>query len=153
MADFVLRVKTKTGQKVVNGLSSSKTVSELKRKLSDVTGFDVNALHVLSGFPPKVLNLSSLNSTLSDTGIVSGDTLIVEEKSMNLSNDEKESRPHVINTERFSDTPGMLMKKIVPADNSCLFTSVGYVLNGNYLLTVGFSPQQTIEFKSFDFFR
>ncbi|XP_015108358.1 ubiquitin thioesterase OTU1 [Diachasma alloeum] len=129
MADFVLRVKTKSGQKVVNGLSSSKTVAELKRKLSELTGIDINALEVRSGFPPKVLNLSCLNSTLSDTGIVSGDTLIVEEK-INLCNGEKESRSHVVDSERFSDTPGMLMKKIVPADNSCLFTSVGYVLNG-----------------------
>lgn len=40
------------------------------------------------------------------------------------------SRSHIVDQESFVDTPGVLMKKVVPADNSCLFTSVGYVLNG-----------------------
>lgn len=41
-------------------------------------------------------------------------------------------RSHIIDQESFIDAPGVLMKKVVPADNSCLFTSVGYVLNGEY---------------------
>lgn len=40
------------------------------------------------------------------------------------------SRSHIVDQESFADAPGVLMKKVVPADNSCLFTSVGYVLNG-----------------------
>lgn len=38
------------------------------------------------------------------------------------------SRPH-IQSENFEDS-GLLMRQVVPADNSCLFTSVGFVLNG-----------------------
>jgi len=40
------------------------------------------------------------------------------------------ARPHIVDQESFTDSPGVLMRKVVPADNSCLFTSVGYVLNG-----------------------
>lgn len=39
-------------------------------------------------------------------------------------------RSHIVDQENFANIPGVLMRKVVPADNSCLFTSVGYVLNG-----------------------
>lgn len=41
-------------------------------------------------------------------------------------------RSHIVDQESFIDSPGVLMRKVVPADNSCLFTSVGYVLNGKH---------------------
>lgn len=132
MAGFVIRVKTKTGQKVVNGLSSNDTVLQLKKKLCELTDFKMNLLHVLSGFPPKTINLNNDNLTINDCGIVSGDTLIVEEKQQPI-NDIKinEPRSHIVDSEGFTDSTGILIKKIVPSDNSCLFTSVGYVLNGS----------------------
>ncbi|XP_043250943.1 yod1 deubiquitinase [Colletes latitarsis] len=132
MAGFVLRVKTKSGQKVVNGLIPKDKVSELKSKLSEITGIPVGALHVLGGFPPKAINLNKEKATIEESGIVSGDTLIVEEKPLHYNGEQKFEdigRSH-IDEENFIDTPGVLMKKVVPADNSCLFTSVGYVLNG-----------------------
>ncbi|XP_034192500.2 yod1 deubiquitinase isoform X2 [Osmia lignaria lignaria] len=133
MAGFVLRVKTKSGQKVVNGLIPQDKVSELKSKLAELTGIPVDSLHVLGGFPPKAINLNDEANTIEESGIVSGDTLIVEEKPP-LYNGKRKSeeigRSHIIDDESFINTPGVLMKKVVPADNSCLFTSVGYVLNG-----------------------
>ncbi|XP_031832087.1 yod1 deubiquitinase [Nomia melanderi] len=133
MAGFVLRVKTKSGQKVVNGLIPQDKVSELKSKLAEITGIPVKALHVLGGFPPKAINLNDETATIEKSGIVSGDTLIVEEKPPQYNgerNPDEIGRSHIVNSEKFVDTPGVLMKKVVPADNSCLFTSVGYVLNG-----------------------
>ena len=133
MTGFVLKVKTKSGQKVVSGLVPQDKVSELKTKLVEITGIPVRALHVLRGFPPKAINLENDTATVEESGIVSGDTLIVEEKPP-LYNGEQRSedigRSHIVSEENFTDTPGVLMKKVVPADNSCLFTSVGYVLNG-----------------------
>lgn len=43
-------------------------------------------------------------------------------------------RSHIVDQENFATAPGVLMRKVVPADNSCLFTSVGYVLNGEQAL-------------------
>lgn len=84
MAGFVLRVKTKSGQKVVNGLTPQDKVSQLKTKLSELTGVSITALHVLAGFPPKPVNLDNLDITIECTGIVSGDTLIIEEKQVGI---------------------------------------------------------------------
>lgn len=132
MAGFVLKVKTKSGQKLVNGLVPQDKVAVLKSKLADVTGISVEALHVLGGFPPKAIDLNNESATIADSGIVSGDTLIVEEKEViNGAQIATEiGRSHIVNDETFINTPGVLMKMVVPADNSCLFTSVGYVLNG-----------------------
>ncbi|CAK9823524.1 Ubiquitin thioesterase OTU1 [Anthophora retusa] len=133
MAGFVLRVKTKSGQKVVNGLVAQDKVCKLKSKLSEVTGIPGEALHVLGGFPPRAIDLNDESSSLDVIGILSGDTLIVEEKPPLCNGKQKSEeigRSHIVDEETFTNTPGVLIKKVVPADNSCLFTSVGYVLNG-----------------------
>ncbi|XP_015524317.1 ubiquitin thioesterase Otu1 [Neodiprion pinetum] len=138
MATFVLKVKTKSGQNLVKGLTGKDKVSQLKSKLSDLTGIPQIALHILGGFPPKALDLSKEDVALEDSGITSGDTLIVEEKQPPVKprqqlierGNNTVPRSHIIDTETLSNSPGVLMKQIVPADNSCLFTSVGYVLNG-----------------------
>lgn len=134
MAGFVLRVKTKSGQKVVYGLTAHDKVSELKAKLAELTGVPAAALHVLVGFPPKPVDLDAADATIERVGIISGDTLIVEEKQILFNRHEPRldnyGRSHIVDQENFANTPGVLMRKVVPADNSCLFTSVGYVLNG-----------------------
>ncbi|EZA54790.1 hypothetical protein DMN91_006677 [Ooceraea biroi] len=134
MAGLVLRVKTKSGQKVVSGLAAHDKVSQLKTKLAELTGVPVAALHVLAGFPPKPVDLDAADTTIEHTGIISGDTLIVEEKQIIFNGHEQKfndfGRSHIVDQESFTNSPGVLMRKVVPADNSCLFTSVGYVLNG-----------------------
>lgn len=133
MAEFVLRVKTKSGQKIINGLILQDNVCKLKSKLADIAGIPECALHVLSGYPPKPVNLNNEKATIQECGIVSGDTLIVEERQITHNGEQKRienvARSHITNEENLN-APGVLMKKVVPADNSCLFTSVGYVLNG-----------------------
>ncbi|XP_024867596.1 ubiquitin thioesterase OTU1-like isoform X1 [Temnothorax curvispinosus] len=134
MASFVLRVKTKTGQKVVYGLTAHDKVSQLKAKLAELTGVPTAALQVLIGFPPKPIDLNAADATIERAGIISGDTLIVEEKQIVFNRHEQRldnlGRSHIVDQDNFANAPGVLMRKVVPADNSCLFTSVGYVLNG-----------------------
>jgi ubiquitin thioesterase OTU1 len=127
MAGFALKLKTKSGQMVVKGLTCKDTISELKRRLSSLTNIKESALHVLSGYPPKPLDLSGSDATLESRGLCSGDTLIVEERQKNL----MEPRHHIVDSEM--GCPGILMRMVVPADNSCLFTSVGFVLSGEYI--------------------
>ncbi|XP_076761643.1 yod1 deubiquitinase [Xylocopa sonorina] len=134
MAGYVLRVKTKSGQKVVNGLLPQDKLSKLRSKLVELTGIPSEALHVLCGFPPRPINMNDESASLEVCGIISGDTLIVEEKPPVYNGKQKSDeigRPHVVEENDFNtNTLGVLMKKVVPADNSCLFTSVGYVLSG-----------------------
>ncbi|XP_058794782.1 ubiquitin thioesterase OTU1 [Phymastichus coffea] len=133
MGGFVIRVKSKSGQKIVDSLSPQDTITKLKNMLSELTGVHNEALCVLQGFPPKPLDLNNGNATLHESNISSGETLIVEEKQID-SNVEQTmqnvTRKHITENVDFGNSPGILMKMVVPADNSCLFTSVGFVLNG-----------------------
>lgn len=123
MAGFALKVKSKSGQQVIKHLNPQSTVAELKSVLSSLTDVHLRNLHVLFGFPPKAMDLSGDNRTLVDVGISSGDTLIVDEKAPT---EKPNSSPSSVNNEIDSfASKGILMKKVVPSDNSCLFTSIG----------------------------
>lgn len=134
MTGFALKIKTKTGQHVLRTLSGESTVEKLKTEVSTLQNIPINRLQILSGFPPKAFDLTSNTKLLSELGIKSGDTLIVEEKAVApevssfTHTSTEEARHHV--AENQDGCPGILMKKIVPADNSCLFTSIHFVLNG-----------------------
>lgn len=141
MAGFALKVKTKVGQQIVKNLTPDSTIKDLKLILSSISNIPVNKLHVLSGFPPKTLDLSGDTISLNATGITSGDTLILEEKTSLAPTIEKKTKANTSDTietqtndsqfaQQVSLSPGILMKHVVPADNSCLFTSIHYVLNG-----------------------
>ncbi|XP_063227625.1 ubiquitin thioesterase Otu1 [Bacillus rossius redtenbacheri] len=142
MAGFALKVKTKSGQVVVNGLTPKSTVADLKHKLSAVTSIKENCLHVLAGYPPKPINLSVGDATLETVNINSGDTLIVEEKQATQLLKLEDSPRHHVSEDTVS--AGILMKKVVPADNSCLFTSIGFVLSGKVDLTCSSYMRQII---------
>lgn len=137
MACLILKVKSKSGQLVLNDLTKNHTVYDLKNQLSQKCHIPQNALHVLSGFPPKPINLTNNSETLDSIGVNTGDTLIIEEKAGGLQNKENENPEpktdeimNAYNYEEGSINPGILLRKVVPADNSCLFTSIGFVLSG-----------------------
>lgn len=141
MTGFSLKLKSKTGQHVVNGLDATTTIGNLKAKISEITNIPKSDLHILIGFPPKALDLSKDFEIITSSGISSGDTLIVEEKQNTMSDDVQRIAQRLANEEiderniestnqENSGYMGILLKKVVPADNSCLFTSIGYVLNG-----------------------
>jgi len=115
---LALRCQFKGGQrKVIKGLTDQSTVKEFQEEIFALTGVAPHQQRVLTGFPPKELPIQNETSnTLSIVGLRSGDTVIVEENA---------SQPKVVegkvNTVR-------LIRKVVPADNSCLFASLSYVL-------------------------
>ncbi|KAG6445799.1 hypothetical protein O3G_MSEX004106 [Manduca sexta] len=129
MSALAFKVKSKNGQQVLKDLTSESTV--------DVS---VERVCVLCGFPPKALDISNDHKTLSEVGLKTGETLIVEEKASApqpapaavTNPDPKPVENGVASHETIGPCrPGILMKKVVPSDNSCLFTSIGFVLNGN----------------------
>lgn len=132
MAGFALKVKTKSGQMVVKGLNPKDNIANLKHKLASLTNINENCLYILCGYPPKPVDISVNEATLESRGICSGDTLIVEEKEEMFPEPRdarfQEPRHHIIDSQL--GCPGILMRKVVPADNSCLFTSIGFVLSG-----------------------
>lgn len=140
MSSFVLKLKSKSGQTMVKGLNGQSTILDLKEKLAFLTNIKPEDLYVLYGYPPKPLKLSDNDLTLEKSSINSGEILIVEEKEKPCTSNDKSSENKILNTNQTSsvnDTndfdrinPGILLRKVVPADNSCLFTSIGYVLSG-----------------------
>ena len=137
MGGLTLKVKFKSGQKIVDKLLPQDSVANLKHKLSEITNIKIQDMQVLRGFPPKILDLSNDDATLQESDITSGETLIVQQKEIISKNIETTTgatfHTHVSDTiEDSLDNPGILMKKVVPSDDSCLFTSIGFVLNGIY---------------------
>lgn len=134
MAALAFKVKSKNGQQVLKDLTSESTVGELKLFLSSISDVSVEKVCVLCGYPPKPIDVSDDNKTLTEIGLKTGETLIVEEKSGPCLKATQTAVPTIREPSRpvengtSHDTPGrpgILMKKVVPSDNSCLFTSIG----------------------------
>lgn len=132
MTSLTLKVKTKDSEQIISDLTSSATVDELKRKLASCTGIRADRLNVLVGFPPKKMDLSDAARTLDACGIRNGIKLIVDEAAAPATPSPPSGGPTAAAAVEFEHesidngfSAGILLKKVVPSDNSCLFTSIG----------------------------
>ncbi|TTB41848.1 Ubiquitin thioesterase OTU1 [Bagarius yarrelli] len=117
-----LRCKAKNGTHVMQGLTHQSCVQELKDKVAELTGIPCDVQKIMVGYPPSSLDFSNGDAHLKDYPIKSGDTLIVE---------EEKNKPKVTTAKMpLLDCTPVLERRTVPADNSCLFTSVNYVVEG-----------------------
>uniref|UniRef100_A0A1Q3FD26 Ubiquitin thioesterase OTU n=1 Tax=Culex tarsalis TaxID=7177 RepID=A0A1Q3FD26_CULTA len=150
MPGLTLKLKTKTGQQhIVSNLDKDgTTVGALKAKITELTSIPGSGLHAVLGFPPfKQLDLSKDEAPIASIGISNGDTLIVEEKQLSQEErDQLEALKRLEQDEKLAKElaaqegddvgeggvgfGGILLKQVVPSDNSCLFTSIGFVLTG-----------------------
>ncbi|XP_059169723.1 ubiquitin thioesterase OTU1-like [Physella acuta] len=132
-----LRIQTKSGHKLLEGLFLASTVGKLKEVIADCTNITKNKIKIRQGYPPKVIDISNETAELSSLPFRSGDTLIVEEdESINastnpgVSNSQHDERLDTLLHHQLEEgASGILTRKVVPADNSCLFTSVHLVMN------------------------
>lgn len=129
------------------------TFVALKSKISGVTGLQASSMLLKVGFPPRTIECVDENCSVEATGIKNGDIIIVEEKPMS-----EEERNAAAAAERLaqdellaeelghmnSENAGILLKEVVPADNSCLFTSVNFVMTGKIDLGSGAFMRQII---------
>lgn len=132
MAAVAFKVKSKNGQQVLKDLTSDSTVGELKSFLASISDVSFERICVLCGYPPKPLDISDDSKKISEIGLKTGETLIVEEKvgapapQTSKPAEKKPLENGVVSHETIGPCrPGILMKKVVPSDNSCLFTSIG----------------------------
>ncbi|XP_052782101.1 ubiquitin thioesterase OTU1-like [Mya arenaria] len=122
-----LRCKSKAGQHYLKDLNATSTVSVLMDRLHELTHIPRDCIKVKQGYPPKVIDLSKESDELSTLPFQSGDTLIVEED-VSLRKKRQQNVDNVLQ-DQISTCSGMLMRKVVPADNCCLFTSIDCVTN------------------------
>jgi len=123
-----LRCQFGGGQrKVLNGMTAASTLAELQEAIFLLTDVPVHVQKIMSGFPPKELDISKTDAVLPDIALRSGDTLIIEENN--------ENKPKIISAEIKEESANKtklllpkLVRKVVPADNSCLFASLSFVI-------------------------
>eukprot|EP00126_Sphaerothecum_destruens_P006809 Sdes_comp19539_c0_seq3m11145 len=119
------KIKAPNGPHIVRGVSSELTLLEFRKMISNLTNIPSQAQKVKRGYPPVELEASQDSEKLSDLGLTSGETLLVE-----LSAKAAQSHPAVSEPKVSSLSPheaGILVKRVIESDNSCLFNSVGYV--------------------------
>lgn len=127
-------------------LTGASTIHELRAKISELTGIDFNSLKILKGYPPKPID-SSNDKTLACFSIKDGELLTIEESQSTSSNSPSLYESQTKSTKEVTETKasktdttksssmdkGVLLRKVVPANNSCLFTSVFFVMeNGKF---------------------
>lgn len=136
-------------------LNATSTVAELKKAIAEQTEIEQSCLKILQGYPPSVLTCSDESVTLSTLGFKDGELLTVEElldkmhsapvlasssNKLNGSN-SKEVAAEVLQSSKSLEISnqikglrnGVMKRKVVPANNSCLFTSIHYVMENGTL--------------------
>uniref|UniRef100_A0A2R5LG25 Ubiquitin thioesterase OTU n=1 Tax=Ornithodoros turicata TaxID=34597 RepID=A0A2R5LG25_9ACAR len=150
---LILRVKWKQGQFRLESLTGESTVEELKAVLYSLTGVAPIAQRLLTDFPPRPLDTSSELRKLDSLSVRSGDTIILEEDTLRPEQHQAPSCPEVrlrAPQRRAAPPlkplePGVLLRRVVPADNSCLFMSVYFALSGgDYDPAAGAALRQVI---------
>ncbi|GFO20574.1 ubiquitin thioesterase otu1 [Plakobranchus ocellatus] len=140
-----LRMQAKGGPKLLEGLYLASTVGRLKEVIANTANISKNHIKIRMGYPPKVIDISNDCAELSSLPMRSGDTLIVEEDKAAGNLGDINSSPHssmmqansphddrldtLLHHQLEEGASGILTRKVVPADNSCLFTSMHLVMN------------------------
>ncbi|ETL29406.1 hypothetical protein, variant 2 [Phytophthora nicotianae P10297] len=95
------------------GLPDDITLDGLRAHLFEKTSILPQEQHVMTGYPPKMIEGSG-ESTLTSLGVRTGSVLVLKEAPENSAAQSK--------------TKSVFMRRVMPADNSCLFHSIGYAL-------------------------
>jgi len=137
-----LRCKSSGGMQIIKDITSETTVLELKSCLGNMCSIEPFKLKIRSGFPPKIIDISNDLLTMNDMPFSSGDTLLVEEDksaaasvavaATSTAQPHNESLNSLWNAQ-LGHTQGILTRKVVPANNSCLFTSINCCVNNGKL--------------------
>lgn len=129
-AKLNLRCKSAGGMQIVKDITTETTVQQLKQSLGTMCSIDPPRLKIRSGFPPKVIDISNDLLTMNDMPFRSGDTLLVEEDKSSApaapaptAKPQNDSLNSLWNAQ-LGQMQGILTRKVVPANNSCLFTSI-----------------------------
>jgi len=139
-----LRSKSASGMQIVKDITTETTVMDLKKSLGLLCDIDPFKLKIRSGFPPKVIDISNDLLTMNEMPFRSGDTLLVEEDkslaapppsaSSTTARPQNDSLNSLWNAQ-LGKTDGILTRKVVPANNSCLFTSINCCMSDGKLDT------------------
>lgn len=125
-----LRAKTAQGLLTLDSLSADNTVAELRSLLAEKLATDSCSVNMKCGFPPKIIPTSEDDKPLAEF-LKSGDTIVVEQHSSVGKNEKSQSTGGIhVNGNTSSSVQnggsGKMVRKVIPADNSCLFNSFSF---------------------------
>lgn len=152
--NLIIRLRTKSGMLRLQTLNSLSTFTELKKAISEKTEIDSGLLKIMNGYPPSILTSSNETATLDSLLFKDGELLTIEQladkspsvlasssnkttntDSKNISS-EIQQISKVLGTSTNTTNSlknGIMHRKVVPANNSCLFTSIYYVMENGSL--------------------
>lgn len=132
---LTLRLKAKNGQHVVKKLTIDSSLEDLKKTISEITNIPARALKLLSGYPPKAMDISDDTKSLEAMSIRTGETLIVEEDAKVKAEAQAKQTESLLKEmeAQMENYSGILTRQVVPANNSCLFTSINFVMKNGKL--------------------
>ncbi|KAG8201304.1 hypothetical protein JTE90_016786 [Oedothorax gibbosus] len=126
-------------------MTPDNTVMDMKKCLQQYSNISPDEMRILCGYPPKPIREEEHDLKLCEVKIFSGDTIIVETIKRPVQEiKDKKSSEHVMgnklgeaNRQEYNlmevEQGGIMMRHVVPSDNSCLFNSVYFALNdGEY---------------------
>eukprot|EP00088_Acartia_fossae_P058048 TRINITY_DN6782_c0_g1_i1.p1 TRINITY_DN6782_c0_g1~~TRINITY_DN6782_c0_g1_i1.p1 ORF type:complete len:344 (+),score=15.67 TRINITY_DN6782_c0_g1_i1:54-1085(+) len=166
-----IRIRFPEGQGVLKGIAPTLELEGLIAKSFEAMNVSLDVLEcqqILTGFPPKAIDMTNTSMPIDSLGIKSGDTLIFKtgQKSANAEqtpsvsnssmvfgqNTTSEASSKRLETESIQEPSAseiesssnaaqpkrlkpnssdiVLKRVVVPADNSCLFTSINYCMCG-----------------------
>ena len=130
--NITLRLKTKDGPKTLATLTGQSDLAALCQAIAAATQTQPGDLRLLVGFPPTLVDLDRPTLTLAEARIHHGDTIVVEKSPAAVAAAAAASRCHAdaclaaqLNS---LHRPGVLVRRVVDADNSCLFSSFNLVM-------------------------
>eukprot|EP00928_Gymnodinium_smaydae_P051596 TRINITY_DN35168_c0_g1_i1.p1 TRINITY_DN35168_c0_g1~~TRINITY_DN35168_c0_g1_i1.p1 ORF type:complete len:310 (+),score=69.60 TRINITY_DN35168_c0_g1_i1:68-931(+) len=105
-----LRLRGPKGQATLKAVAADGPLAAFLDRVSAETGVARPCVQLLSGFPPRPVELpTDPGALVSVLGLRSGDALIV-----------RETEP--------AGAGGSVVRRVIESDNSCLFNAVGYVM-------------------------
>ncbi|XP_067931811.1 ubiquitin thioesterase OTU1-like [Watersipora subatra] len=139
-----LRCRTRSATYPITDLDSESTLLDLKALIVSLTDLDVESFVLKSGIPPTAIQAGD-NCLLKDCGVNHGDFIIIEETKGSRAPAQKRSlSPHSgqVKKEALGDTS--IRRKAVPANNSCLFSSIDFCINGVLKLSNATEMRRTV---------
>jgi len=125
-------------------LSSSGKASlyDLKRFISKKFEIPVESVILHFGQSRTKIELPD-NTILENTGLVSGDSIMVHAKQSSLRRlNSQNSKAFSTRFQQIPDKNGLIMiKRVIPADNSCLFNSIAYAMENKSRNYAGYLRQ------------
>ncbi|KAF0488443.1 OTU-domain-containing protein [Gigaspora margarita] len=131
-----LRVRSKDKVHMINDLTPTSTLFELKSAIHALSGISPLRQELKIGYPPRVCGAKD-DETLSSAGIQNGDQIILDENALPETTSQPASQPASqpvnkvtgsLETESISVPveSGFIILREMEDDNSCLFRAIGY---------------------------